>query len=459
MDFPTSAFALLLVAFTTLATLTPVSDLRAQGALAETRTAAAGASAGRVRTEKIDAYLDALERVPSLPAKDALQAAWAGYLLAETTSQRARVLAFTAQIPEAAARMLIGSFREFPELRKEYATAERAHAARITRESPDTTLRTHPRDLYGLNAFDAPYTADHWTDPWGFVGRWRGDGISVDIVAFPADNFLGLLRRDDSHEDATIRLLGEREGNRLHLVGPKISALLDSGRLHLTLEDSTLTLVRTPVGVTQFDQRPAQAHVLLDSTTGLKHFRHSKAEAGWTLHPNGSIEIIPSKGSLFTQETFRDLQGYLEFRHAYNSESLGPRRGNSGLYLYNTYEVQLVDSFGLAPQETSAGSVYHIAAPSVNAAAPPLEWQSLRFDFRAPRFDASGNKTASARLTLWLNGVKVHDDLEIPHPTAGSAAGGRALKEPSSPQPLMLQSHGNLLQFRNMWVLPREESP
>ncbi len=459
MAFPTSASALLLFAATAFAVFLPVSTAALQDAVSETRRAAARTPAGPTRSEKIDAYLDVLEQLPSLPANNALHAAWAGYLLAENTTQRARVLAFTARIPDSAARMLIGSFREYPELKKDYAVAERAQAARITSEGTDTTTRRHPRELYGHNAFDAPYTADGWIDPWGFVGRWRGEGFSVDVVAFPADNFLGLLRRDGSANETSLRLLGEREGKQLRLVGPEISALLSSGHLQLTHQGKTHALLRTPVGVTYFDQRPAQARVLLNSTTGLKHFRHAKSDAAWTVNPDGSIEIVPSKGSLFTQETFRDLEGYLEFRHAYNSESLGPRRGNSGVYLYNTYEVQLVDSFGLPPEETSAGSVYHIAAPTVTASAPPLEWQSLRFNFRAPRFDAAGNKTASARLTLWLNGIKVHDNLEIPHPTAGSAAGGRALKEPTTPQPLMLQSHGNLLQFRNIWVLPRGESP
>ncbi len=159
------------------------------------------------------------------------------------------------------------------------------------------------------------------------------------------------------------------------------------------------------------------------------------------------------RGSLFTREAFTEVRVYLEFRHAYNSEGLGPRRGNSGLYLQNAYELQLVDSFGLPPDETSAGSLYHLPVPRVNAAAAPLEWQSLEVDFRAAHFDASGRKIAHARLTAWLNDTLIHDNIEVPHPTAASLASARLLKDPTTPQPLMLQSHGNILQFRNMWVL------
>ncbi|MFO1449008.1 MAG: family 16 glycoside hydrolase [Opitutaceae bacterium] len=398
-----------------------------------------------------DALLLTLEQTAERSVDERLHYAWAGFLLASSDDQRERVLKVAAGIADARARMLIGSFREFPELRKAYAAADRTHSALILKPGGASEKKRTPRDLYGINPFDAPSSADRWEDPYGVVGRWRADNVTVDIVAFPAGNFLGLLHRPGREPS---RLLGELQGGVLLLVGRDAQGRLEQGRFSFTHHTRTQVLVRTPVGVTSFDQRPTGSRVLLDDHTGLQHFRHAKGEAGWKLLPGGVIEIEPSKGSLFTQDTFADLHGYLEFRHAYNSESLGPRRGNSGLYLFNTYEVQLVDSFALPPSETSEGSVYHIAAPKVTASAPPLEWQSLEFKFRAPRFDAGGTKTANARLTLWLNGVLIQDDLEIPNPTAGSVAGGKALKDPSPPQPLMLQNHGNLLQFRRIWVQP-----
>ncbi|HYD83013.1 MAG TPA: family 16 glycoside hydrolase, partial [Opitutus sp.] len=73
-------------------------------------------------------------------------------------------------------------------------------------------------------------------------------------------------------------------------------------------------------------------------------------------------------------------------------------------------------------------------------------------DFRAPRFDAEGRKTGNARLTAWLNGILIHDNIELPHPTGGSPAGGREQKDVPGPQGFMLQNHGGLLQFRHIWV-------
>ncbi|WP_438479263.1 3-keto-disaccharide hydrolase [Oleiharenicola lentus] len=407
------------------------------------------------RAEKIDALLTQLEALAhdrAVAIDQTLHLAWAAYILAENDAERARILAAAARVPDARARMLIGSFREFPELSKAYATANRTHSALIAKPEEANAKKRPPREIYGLNAFDAPYTADGWSDPFGFVGRWQHGEVTVDIIAYPFGNFLALLRT--TARATPQRLLGMVQDKSLLLVGSGVRGTLSEGSLALNVTGSPHQLKRVPVGVTSFEKRPANARVLLDATSGLKNFRHTKNEAAWKLLPDGSMEIEPTKGSLFTKDSFSDLHGYLEFRQAYNSEGLGPRRGNSGLYIHNTYEVQITDSYGLPPEETSSGSIYHIAVPKVTASAPPLEWQSLEFKFRAPRFDTQGNKTANARLTLWMNGILLHDDVEIPNPTAGSVAGGKALKDPTGPQPLMLQSHGNLLQFRNLWVLP-----
>lgn len=451
---------LLLVAACSLVLLAPASPTFAVGSERVDLSAVKAVASATDEPKRAAAYarfLGELATDSDMPIDTRLHRAWAAYLLAANDEERGRLLAYAATIPDARARMLIGSFREFPALRKAWSDADRAHSALLLKDRPRVVApgekRPAPRDVYGPNPFDAPFTADRWSDPHGFVGRWAATGITLDLVAYPADNFIATLSGFDGHER---RLLGFRSGSTLTLLGHDARGTLRDGRLTLQLSEERIDLRRTPVGKTYFAQRPAAARVLLDDTTGLIHFRHANAEAAWKILPDGSVEIDPAKGSLFTKDAWGDLRGYLEFRHAYNSESLGPRRGNSGLYLFNSYEIQLIDSFGLPPAETSEGSVYHLAVPRVTVSAPPLEWQSLEFDFRAPRFDAAGRKTASARLTLWLNGVKLHDDVEIPHPTGGSPAGGREQTDVPGPQGFMLQNHGGLLQFRNIWVLPAE---
>lgn len=400
--------------------------------------------------------LEVLGENSQLSGDERLRGAWAAWLLASDDDERASLLALSATLPDVRARMLIGAFRGYPALRKQWVQVDRAHSALLLDGKPAANAndgrKQRPRDIFGLNPFDAPFTADGWTDPDGFVGRWTAPGVSVDLIAYPLQNFQGVLHTDSGPER---RLLGLKEDSALRVVGRGIEGRLEGAELTLNLDGRQHRLRRTPVGYTYFNHRPPRARVILDATTGLRHFRHSNGEPGaWTVLPDGAVEINPAKGSLFSRDAWNDHRLYLEFRHAYNSESVGARRGNSGLYVFNSYELQLIDSFAQPPTETSEGAIYHIAAPRITASAPPLEWQSLEVVFRAPRFDPAGNKTANARLTVWLNGTMIHDNVDVPHPTGGSPAGGREQKDAPGPQPFMLQNHGALLQFRNIWVAP-----
>ena len=127
----------------------------------------------------------------------------------------------------------------------------------------------------------------------------------------------------------------------------------------------------------------------------------------------------------------------------------GQARGNSGVYLQGRYEVQVLDSFGLAGEDNECGGIYQVSRPRVNMTLPPLQWQTYDIDFTAARFDSAGEKTANARLTVRHNGVLIHDDLELP----GTTGGG----DPEGPEPgaLHLQDHWNPVFYRNVWVLPR----
>ncbi len=112
-------------------------------------------------------------------------------------------------------------------------------------------------------------------------------------------------------------------------------------------------------------------------------------------------------------------------------EVMLPKGSNSGIYLQNRYEVQLFDSWGkTSPNYGDMAGIYRNwgtgaeeyagKAPRVNAAKAPGLWQTVKIAFQAPRFDAAGNKTANARFVyVELNGVRVHENVEVPLPTGG----------------------------------------
>jgi len=140
---------------------------------------------------------------------------------------------------------------------------------------------------------------------------------------------------------------------------------------------------------------------------------------------------------------------HLEFQTPFMPKARGQGRGNSGVYLQQRYELQVLDSFGLAGAANECGGVYRVAAPAVNMALPPLQWQTYDVDFEAARFAQDGRRTAPARLSVRHNGVVIHDDLALPGPTGLGEAEG------PEPGPLYLQHHRNPVFYRNVWFVPR----
>ncbi len=133
----------------------------------------------------------------------------------------------------------------------------------------------------------------------------------------------------------------------------------------------------------------------------------------------------------------------------------GQGRGNSGLFFQGSdvaiaFEVQILNSYGLGGYWNECGSLYRMIAPKVNAARPPLQWQTYDVEYRAARYK-DGKLVKRPRITVWLNGVLIHNDQELFHATQHFEA-NRTNLPPQEPGPIMLQDHSNRIQFRNIWV-------
>jgi hypothetical protein len=194
---------------------------------------------------------------------------------------------------------------------------------------------------------------------------------------------------------------------------------------------------------------PEGATVLFDGNN-LDHWVYRndpKKPAAWTLVEGGAMQV--KGGDIVTKEKFDGhFKLHVEFRVPYLPKATGQGRGNSGVYLQGRYEVQVLDSYGLVSEEHDCGGIYGIAKPLVNACKAPTVWQSYDVDFTSPKFEG-GKKTELGRITVLHNGIKIHDNVKLTKDNTTSGAGG----DPATPGPIMLQDHGNPVQFRNIWIV------
>ncbi len=123
-------------------------------------------------------------------------------------------------------------------------------------------------------------------------------------------------------------------------------------------------------------------------------------------------------------------------------------RANSGIYIQDRYEVQILDSFGHPPGTGEDAALYRERAPDVNVTLPPYHWQTFDILFRAPRFNSDGEKTKNVRISVIHNGILVHDDVEL---EGGTGWGGR--KEEVPREHFYLQRHRGPAFFRNVWLM------
>jgi len=303
------------------------------------------------------------------------------------------------------------------------------------------------------------------------MGDWKGSWILDDgsdsgplvaqVIALGKGEYrANLLEEFDTREEPVAVLDGRRNGAAVRFEGR--AELSDGGVLEIqaVIEGSKFNGSFTGDAAGSFEMEkairvsptlgaepPADAMVLFNGKN-FKQWKHARKKAGadsvqWKLLKGGAMEVVKGTGSIVTKKKFTDFKLHVEFRTPFMPDARGQARGNSGVYLQERYEVQVLDSYGLEGKDNECGGIYKIGAPIVNMCAPPTQWQTYDITFYAPRADRP-----NAQVTVVHNGITIHDNISLPKPTGGALdsdvtkAGG-----------IYLQDHGNPVQYRNIWLV------
>lgn len=296
---------------------------------------------------------------------------------------------------------------------------------------------------------------DPFVGDW--VGRWSEDvkvdpAINAQIIALGGNEyrlrFVAMLDRratpkaivDAEAKDGVIAFEG---GGMVGEVRPDgIRGTSKSGKSSFQLRKTVRlspTLGKEP---------PDGADVLYDGNG----FEAWETPKGWVELEDGAMMVVP-KGARYleSKKTYTDLEMHVEFRTSFMPDKRGQERANSGVFIQDVYEVQVLDSYGLEGYYDECGALYKLSAPRVNACAPPLQWQTYDIEYTAPRYE-NGELAANGRITVYHNGVLIQDDVRLEWITAWTEA-ERNAPPPKEAGKIRLQPHGNYTQYRNIWVV------
>ena len=306
--------------------------------------------------------------------------------------------------------------------------------------------------LAAPGSFGAEAKGETFTDPakagpdYALQGEYADEKTGAQVIALGNGKFhlvgwLGGLPGTSAEVEKKAEGDGVREGDaKVTFENDEWKAVLDGKELVGTnREGETRRLKKVQRTSPTAGAKPPPGAVVLFDGSNADAWENGKVDANGLL--NAGVK---------SKRAFGDMTLHLEFRTPFQPTARGQGRGNSGVYLQDRYECQVLDSFGLKGENNECGGIYTIAKPRVNMCYPPLTWQTYDIDFTAAKFDAAGTKTANAIVTIKHNGVVIHDRVELPKPTGGGA------KETAEPGPIQLQDHGNPVVYRNIWVVEKK---
>lgn len=289
-----------------------------------------------------------------------------------------------------------------------------------------------------------------------YVGKTHVGGQSTTVAAqvaavgggdFAGAFYLGGLPGDGWDGTSRFEVTGKADSSDMKRIvftpvgGKGVSAVWEAGKLSAKGTDvamEELVLERTVRQSPTLGAKPPEGAIVLFDGTNADAWEGGKID---------DRKLLASGTK--TKKKFQNFTLHGEFLLPFKPYGRDQDRGNSGFYLQDRYEVQVLDTFSQKPVFNGTGALYRQVPPDLNMCLPPLQWQTYDIDFTAPQFDTAGKKIRNAVITVKLNGVAVHDKRELVSKT------GAGKPESPEPGPIQLQGHGNPVFYRNIWIVEK----
>jgi hypothetical protein len=308
----------------------------------------------------------------------------------------------------------------------------------------------------------------YWAAPDPLRGDWQGTGGYVaqvvpimdkiysveDLIPQQEDNGkyeVHIFHEFDKANDTPVAVLnGQTEGGVLTLEGDGWSGTIQDGHFKATKGSESIDLQHVTRSSPTLGMKPPKGALVLFDGKDINQWAKMK-EKEWLeqdgpcqfrLVGDDAMESFPRRGNCISKKQFGDATIHVEFRNLG-----GPT--NSGVYIQDRYEANINETYGSLKANPNGQFDNSVPEkPGIRASRPVLDWQTFDIDFKAPRFDAAGKKTADAIVTLKLNGEVMYQDQKLGPVILNAAKLGEA---PLGP--IQLQEHGMPVQFRNIWVV------
>jgi hypothetical protein len=205
-------------------------------------------------------------------------------------------------------------------------------------------------------------------------------------------------------------------------------------------------------GMTNIDA-PSDAIVLFNGTDLNSEWTDIQGNPSKWIVKDGAVTVARGAGILKTKRKFSNFQLHIEWRTPAEVVGESQGRGNSGIFLQELYEVQVLDSYdNRTYRHGQAGSLYKQYAPLVNVCRKPGEWQTYDIIYTAPTFNSDTTTYYTPpRVTVLQNGVLIQNNVSLRGPTEYIGIPEYFIKK-HGPGSIELQDHGHPVSYRNIWI-------